>query len=73
VLTKREGHAKETLSTFLGVSMMSQTAAQRYRREAEECEVKAKRAEKWVDQEAWLRLAVDWKKLARAAEQTEST
>jgi hypothetical protein len=25
--------------------------------------------EKWVDQEACLRLAVDWKKLARAAEQ----
>jgi len=54
----------------LGISMKSQTAAQRYRREAEECELKAKRAEKWVDQEAWLRLAVDWKKLARAAEQT---
>ena len=50
--------------------MKSQTAAQRYRREAEECELKAKRAEKWVDQEAWLRLAIDWKKLARAAEQT---
>jgi hypothetical protein len=54
----------------LGISMKSQTAAQRYRREAEECELKAKRAEKWVDQEAWLRLAIDWKKLARAAEQT---
>jgi hypothetical protein len=50
--------------------MKSQTAAQRYRREAEECELKARRAEKWVDQEAWLRLAIDWKKLARAAEQT---
>jgi hypothetical protein len=50
--------------------MKSQTVAQRYRREAEECELKAKRAEKWVDQEAWLRLAIDWKKLARAAEQT---
>jgi len=55
---------------ILGVSMKSQTAAQRYRREAEECELKAKRAEKWVDQEAWLRLAVDWKKLARDAERT---
>jgi hypothetical protein len=49
--------------------MKSQTAAQRYRRKAEECELKAKRAEKWVDQEAWLRLALDWKKLARLAEQ----
>ena len=48
--------------------MKSQTAAQRYRREAEECELKAKRAEKWVDQEAWLRLALDWKKLAHIAE-----
>jgi hypothetical protein len=56
----------------LGISMKSQTAAQRYRREAGECELKAKRAEKWVDQEAWLRLAVDWKKLARAAEQTST-
>ncbi len=54
----------------LGISMKSQTAAQRYRREAEECELKAKRAEKRVDQEGWLRLAIDWKKLARAAEQT---
>jgi hypothetical protein len=53
-----------------GISMNSQTAAQGYRREAEECELKAKRAEKWIDQEAWLRLAVDWKTLARAAEQT---
>jgi hypothetical protein len=54
----------------LEISMKSQTAAQRYRREAEECELKAKRAVNWVDQEAWLRLAIDWKKLARAAEQT---
>ena len=50
--------------------MKSQATAQRYRREAEECEAKAKRAEKRVDQEAWLRLAADWTKLARGAELT---
>jgi hypothetical protein len=48
--------------------MKSETPAQRYRREAEECQLKAKTAKKAVDQEAWQRLAADWMKLARGAE-----
>lgn len=49
-------------------AMKSETPAQRYRREAEECQLKAKKAKKPVDQEAWQRLAADWMKLARGAE-----
>jgi hypothetical protein len=48
--------------------MMSETAEQRYRREAEECRQNAEQAKNPVDQEAWLRLADDWMKLARSAE-----
>ena len=49
-------------------AMKSETPAQRYRREAEECQLNAKKAKKPVDQEAWQRLAADWMKLARGAE-----
>jgi len=52
----------------MGFAMKSETPAQRYRREAEECQLKAKKAKKAVDQEAWQRLAADWMKLARGAE-----
>jgi hypothetical protein len=48
--------------------MKSETPAQRYRREAEECELNAQRAMRTADREAWLRLAADWMKLAESAE-----
>jgi hypothetical protein len=47
--------------------MKSETPAQRYRREAAECELSAKKATNRADQEAWQRLAEDWKTLARGA------
>jgi len=50
-------------SVLLGASMT--IIAARYRREAAECELNAKRAEKQADQEAWSRLAEDWTKLAQ--------
>jgi hypothetical protein len=48
--------------------MKLETPAQKYRREAEECKLNAKRAMGAVDREAWLRLAADWMKLAESAE-----
>jgi hypothetical protein len=47
--------------------MKLETPAQRYRREAEECQLHAQRATKKVDREAWFRLAADWMKLAESA------
>lgn len=49
-------------------AMKSETAANRYRREAEECRRNAEKAMRPVDREAWLRLAADWAKLAAGAE-----
>jgi hypothetical protein len=48
--------------------MKSETPAQRYRREADECQLNAQRAIRVADREAWLKLAVDWRKLAESAE-----
>jgi len=48
-------------------AMKLETPAQRYRREAAECEQSAKKATNRADQEAWQRLAEDWTKLARGA------
>jgi hypothetical protein len=50
------------------VVMKSETHAQKYRREAEECNLNAQSAMRTVDREAWLRLAADWMKLAESAE-----
>jgi hypothetical protein len=49
-------------------AMKSETPAQRYRREAEDCQLSAAKAVRTVDREAWLRLAADWTKLAESAE-----
>src|ERR1700740_3031909 len=49
-------------------AMKSETPAQRYRREADECQLNAQRAIRAADREAWLKLAVDWRKLAESAE-----
>ena len=48
--------------------MNRETPAQRYRREAEECELHAHKAIKAADRAAWLKLAADWTKLAESAE-----
>jgi hypothetical protein len=48
--------------------MTPESAADRYRREAEECRQNAERAIRPIDREAWLRLADDWAKLAEATE-----
>jgi hypothetical protein len=48
--------------------MKLETPAQRYRRQAAECEVNAKNAANGTDREAWQRLAQDWSKLAQGAE-----
>jgi hypothetical protein len=52
--------------------MKSETAANRYRREAEECRRNAEKAMRPVDREAWLRLAADWAKLAADAKLNNS-
>ena len=48
--------------------MKSETPAQRYRRQAEECELNAEKTTNGADREAWSRLAEDWKKLALGSE-----
>jgi hypothetical protein len=51
-------------------------AAARYRRKAEACRQLAEEAVGSLDKEAWLRLAVDWVKLAQEVEacvQTDSS
>jgi hypothetical protein len=48
---------------------MSETDAERFRQEAEECRTLAASAKTVPDKEAWLRLAADWIKLAENAEQ----
>jgi hypothetical protein len=53
-------------------AMTSETAANRYRREAEECRWNADKAMRPVDREAWLQLAAEWAKLAESAERSLS-
>ena len=48
--------------------MKTENVALRYRREAAKCELSAGTATNRADQEAWERLAEDWRELARAAE-----
>jgi hypothetical protein len=48
---------------------MTETDAERFRQEADECRNLAERSASQLDKEAWLRLAGDWIKLAENAEQ----
>jgi hypothetical protein len=48
---------------------MSQDDAKRFREQADECRKEAERSISQDAAEAWLRLAVDWMKLAEDAEQ----
>ena len=50
-------------------SVMTETDAQRFRKDAQECREQAEKAISQLDKEAWLRLAADWIKLAQAAEE----
>jgi hypothetical protein len=48
--------------------MKVQSAAARFRSQAEECELNARKAMRPLHRDAWLRLAADWVKLAQGAE-----
>jgi len=50
------------------LTMTPESAADRFRRQAEECELNARKAMRPLDREAWLRLAADWAKLAQGIE-----
>ena len=51
--------------------VMTESDADRYRQEAEECLKLAEGARAQVDKEGWLRLAADWMKLAEGAEKEQ--
>jgi hypothetical protein len=50
------------------VSIVPEIPAERYRREAVACRLKAEETANSVDKEAWRKLADDWDKLARGAD-----
>ena len=50
------------------VSIVPEIPAERYRREAVACRLKAEETANSVDKDAWLKLADDWDKLARGGE-----
>jgi hypothetical protein len=57
------------LKSLKGIAAMKlETPAQRYRREAAQCELNAEKATNGADRQAWQRLSEDWIKLARGAE-----
>jgi hypothetical protein len=47
---------------------MSESEADRLRRQAEECRTQAAKAISPLDKEAWLRVAGDWIKLAQSSD-----
>jgi hypothetical protein len=47
---------------------MREIPAERYRREAIACRLKAEQTANSVDKEAWLRLGDDWDELARGSD-----
>jgi len=48
--------------------MTPETPAEKYRREAEACRLKAMEATNLVDKQAWRQLAADWTKLAKSSD-----
>ena len=48
--------------------MKSNTPAQKFRLESEECQLNAEKSENPADREAWLQLANHWARLAQAAQ-----
>ena len=55
--------------TFVRYPAMTETDAERYRKQAEECRKLAERSANQFDHKSWLRLADDWIKLAEADEE----
>ena len=51
---------------------MTDTDADRFRKEAEKCRKQAERSVSQLEKEYWLRLAADWIKLAENAEERRS-
>jgi hypothetical protein len=51
-----------------GNAVKTETAAERYRKEAAECELNAEKTTSAEDREAWQRLAGDWMRLALESE-----
>lgn len=51
-----------------GPTVKTETAAERYRKEAAECELNAEKTTNAADREAWQRLAEDWMRLALGLE-----
>jgi len=47
---------------------MPESPAEKYRREAAACRLKAEETANRADKEAWLKLADDWDELARGAD-----
>ena len=47
------------------ISIVPEIPAERYRREAAACRLRAEETANSVDKEAWLKLGDDWDKLAR--------
>jgi hypothetical protein len=47
---------------------MSDSDADRFRKQAEECRLQAEKAVSPLDKEAWLRVAAEWIKLAQSAD-----
>jgi hypothetical protein len=47
---------------------MTETDAERFRKEAEDCRILAEKAISAPDREEWLRFATEWLKLAQEAE-----
>ena len=54
------------------IRRMTDTNAERYRKQAEECRKLAEMSANQVDEKSWLRLADDWIKLAEADEETRA-
>jgi hypothetical protein len=50
------------------LNAMTETDAERFRKEAEDCGVRAEKAISPHDKEEWLHLAAEWLKLAQEAE-----
>jgi hypothetical protein len=51
---------------------MTETDAERYRRQAEQCRKLAERSANEFDEKSWLHLAEDWIKLAEADEESRA-
>jgi hypothetical protein len=63
---------KRALAELVSISAMTETDAERYRRQAEQCRKLAERSANEFDEKSWLHLAEDWIKLAEADEESRA-